>query len=113
MIRSRLPGAVSGRGVRRLPVGVDRRGQQVAALAVDQGRRTARAVWGAAADRPGARVDARPASAGEAAARTWLESANAHLDGARPIDVLQLSAPAPAPAPVLEALDAEACGGAA
>ncbi|RYE40553.1 MAG: DUF2384 domain-containing protein [Hyphomicrobiales bacterium] len=46
---------------------------------------------------------------GETAARTWLESANAYLDGARPLDVLQLSGPAP----VLEALDAEAWGGAA
>ena len=46
---------------------------------------------------------------GEAAARTWLESANVYLDGARPIDVLQLSGPAP----VLEALDAETWGGAA
>ncbi|NDV09191.1 DUF2384 domain-containing protein [Rhodococcus sp. IEGM 248] len=46
---------------------------------------------------------------GETAAHTWLESANAYLDGARPLDVLQLSGPAP----VLEALDAEAWGGAA
>ncbi|MGH3804820.1 MAG: antitoxin Xre/MbcA/ParS toxin-binding domain-containing protein, partial [Pseudonocardiaceae bacterium] len=46
---------------------------------------------------------------GETAARTWLESANTYLDGARPLEVLQLSGPAP----VLEALDAEAWGGAA
>ncbi|MDG3009612.1 DUF2384 domain-containing protein [Rhodococcus sp. D2-41] len=46
---------------------------------------------------------------GETAARTWLESANSHLDGGRPIDVLKLSGPAP----VLEALDAQAWGGAA
>jgi uncharacterized protein (DUF2384 family) len=45
---------------------------------------------------------------GEAAAATWLDSANSYLDGARPIDVLQLSGPAP----VLEALDAETWGGA-
>lgn len=46
---------------------------------------------------------------GETAARTWLESANSHLGGARPIDVLQLSGPAA----VLEALDAAAWGGSA
>lgn len=46
---------------------------------------------------------------GETAATTWLESANSYLDGARPIDVLQISGPAP----VLEALDAETWGGAA
>ncbi|WP_137725155.1 antitoxin Xre/MbcA/ParS toxin-binding domain-containing protein [Prescottella subtropica] len=46
---------------------------------------------------------------GEQAARTWLESANAHLAGARPIDVLHTCGPAP----VLEALDAETWGGAA
>jgi uncharacterized protein (DUF2384 family) len=46
---------------------------------------------------------------GAAAARTWLESANSYLEGARPIDVLRMSGPAP----VLEALDAEAWGGAA
>ncbi|HUH69542.1 MAG TPA: MbcA/ParS/Xre antitoxin family protein [Mycobacterium sp.] len=45
---------------------------------------------------------------GDAAAATWLESANSYLDGARPIDVLQISGAAP----VLEALDAEAWGGA-
>ncbi|MDV8070854.1 antitoxin Xre/MbcA/ParS toxin-binding domain-containing protein [Rhodococcus sp. IEGM 1366] len=46
---------------------------------------------------------------GETAARTWLESPNVYLDGARPIDVLQISGPAP----ILEALDAETWGGAA
>lgn len=46
---------------------------------------------------------------GETAARTWLESANVHLGGGRPIDVLQISGPSP----VLEALDAETWGGAA
>ncbi|MBZ4521877.1 DUF2384 domain-containing protein [Mycobacterium avium subsp. hominissuis] len=46
---------------------------------------------------------------GETAAVTWLVSANNYLDGARPLDVLQLSGPAP----VLEALDAETWGGAA
>jgi uncharacterized protein (DUF2384 family) len=45
---------------------------------------------------------------GPAAAATWLESSNSYLEGAHPIDVLQISGPAP----VLEALDAEACGGA-
>lgn len=45
---------------------------------------------------------------GEAAAATWLVSANGYLGGARPIDVLQMSGPAP----VLEALDAETWGGA-
>ena len=45
---------------------------------------------------------------GQAAATTWLHSANSYLDGARPIDVLQLSGAAP----VLEALDAETWGGA-
>lgn len=41
-------------------------------------------------------------------ATTWMSSANAHLDGARPIDVLALHGPGP----VLEALDAGAWGGA-
>lgn len=45
---------------------------------------------------------------GEAAAATWLNSANSYLQGARPIDVLQLAGPAP----VLDALDAETWGGA-
>ncbi len=43
---------------------------------------------------------------GETAAVTWLESANSHLDGARPIDVLQLAGPSS----VLDALDAETWG---
>jgi hypothetical protein len=46
---------------------------------------------------------------GDIAATTWLASANSYLDGARPIDVLQISGPAP----VLQALDAETWGGAA
>ena len=45
---------------------------------------------------------------GEAAARTWLVSANAYLGGARPVDVLELSGPVL----VLEALEAETWGGA-
>ena len=45
---------------------------------------------------------------GEAAAATWLDSANSYLNGARTMDVLQLSGAAP----VLEALDAETWGGA-
>ena len=46
---------------------------------------------------------------GEEAARIWLESANAFLSGARPLDVLLTDGPAR----VLEALDAEMWGGAA
>lgn len=46
---------------------------------------------------------------GETAAHTWLESPNAYLEGARPLDMLRRSGPAP----ILEALDAEAWGGAA
>ncbi|MDQ2737669.1 MAG: DUF2384 domain-containing protein [Actinomycetota bacterium] len=42
-------------------------------------------------------------------ATTWMSSANAHLDGARPIDVLALRGPGP----VLAALDSGAWGGAA
>ncbi len=42
-------------------------------------------------------------------AGVWMTSANAFLEGARPIDVLTLSGPGP----VLEALDAQAWGGAA
>ena len=45
----------------------------------------------------------------EPAATTWMVSANAHLEGARPIDVLA----AQGPGPVLTALDAGAWGGAA
>lgn len=45
----------------------------------------------------------------EPAATTWMISANAHLSGARPVDVLRLQGPGP----VLEALDAGAWGGAA
>ncbi|MCJ0907059.1 antitoxin Xre/MbcA/ParS toxin-binding domain-containing protein [Rhodococcus sp. ARC_M6] len=46
---------------------------------------------------------------GGAAARTWLESANVYLGGARPIDVIRVSGPAL----VLEALNGEMWGGAA
>jgi Protein of unknown function (DUF2384) len=46
---------------------------------------------------------------GETAAATWMVSSNSYLEGARPVDVLQLSGSAP----VLEALDAETWGGAA
>lgn len=45
----------------------------------------------------------------EPSADVWLTSANSHLGGARPIDVLVLSGPGP----VLEALDAQSWGGAA
>lgn len=45
----------------------------------------------------------------EPTAATWMTSANAHLGGARPVDVLTLRGPGP----VLEALDAETWGGAA
>jgi len=45
----------------------------------------------------------------EPAASVWLTSANAHLQGARPVDVLRLQGPGP----VLEALDASAWGSAA
>ena len=43
------------------------------------------------------------------AAATWMISANSHLGGARPADVLTLRGPGP----VLEALDAETWGSAA
>ncbi|MFT4398407.1 antitoxin Xre/MbcA/ParS toxin-binding domain-containing protein [Gordonia lacunae] len=46
---------------------------------------------------------------GPNAARIWLESPNAFLGGARPLDVLRLEGSAP----VLQALDAETWGGAA
>lgn len=45
----------------------------------------------------------------EPAASIWLTSANAYLEGARPVDVLRLQGPGPA----LEALDAVAWGSAA
>ena len=45
----------------------------------------------------------------EPAAVTWMTSANAHLGGARPVDVLRLRGPGP----VLEALDAGIWGSAA
>ena len=45
----------------------------------------------------------------EPAATNWMLGANAHLGGARPIDVLTTKGPGP----VLDALDAAAWGGAA
>lgn len=45
----------------------------------------------------------------EPAATTWLTSVNAHLGGARPVDVLRLRGPGP----VLDALDAATWGSAA
>lgn len=45
----------------------------------------------------------------EPASGVWMTSSNSHLAGARPIDVLTNVGPGP----VLEALDAEAWGGAA
>jgi uncharacterized protein (DUF2384 family) len=45
----------------------------------------------------------------EPAAKTWIVSANAHLEGARPIDMLA----ARGPGPVLDVLDTGAWGGAA
>lgn len=45
----------------------------------------------------------------EPSAGVWMTSANTHLDGARPIDVLALSGSGP----VLDALDAQTWGGAA
>lgn len=44
---------------------------------------------------------------GDDAAAAWMEGCNAHLGGARPIDVLTISGAEP----VLRALDAEAGGG--
>ncbi|MFD4366191.1 antitoxin Xre/MbcA/ParS toxin-binding domain-containing protein [Rhodococcus sp. NPDC058521] len=46
---------------------------------------------------------------GAEAAREWIESPNVFLEGARPIDVLQIDGPAR----VLESLDAETWGGGA
>lgn len=46
---------------------------------------------------------------GVEAAAIWLSSANAHLGGARPVDVARTAGTAP----VLAALDAEAWGGGA
>lgn len=72
--------------------GEERPGPRAAPMLIDLEHIVARArlVWGADA------------------AATWLDSANRYLDGARPIDVLQVSGPAP----VLEALDAETWGSA-
>lgn len=76
--------------------------------------------WASGAERPGpaaapALIDLEHVYSrarlvwGEEAARIWLESANAFLSGARPLDVLLTDGPAR----VLEALDAEMWGGAA
>ncbi len=76
--------------------------------------------WATGQERPGARVapqliDLEHVLArvrlvwDEPAATTWMISANAHLDGSRPVDVLALRGVGP----VLDALDAGAWGGAA
>lgn len=76
--------------------------------------------WAAGQERPGIRVaplliDLEHVLArvrlvwAEPAATTWMTSANAHLGGARPVDVLRLHGPGP----VLDALDVGAWGGAA
>ena len=76
--------------------------------------------WAAGQERPGIRVaplliDLEHVLArarlvwAEPAASTWMVSVNAHLGGARPVDVLRLSGPGP----VLDALDAGVWGGAA
>lgn len=76
--------------------------------------------WASGQERPGSRVaplliDLEHVVARvrliwpEPAATTWITSANAHLGGARPIDVLALSGPGS----VLSALDADAWGGSA
>lgn len=76
--------------------------------------------WASGAERPGAAaapllIDLEHVLArtrlvwAEPAATVWLTSANAHLGGARPVEVLRLQGPGP----VLEALDAAAWGAAA
>jgi len=76
--------------------------------------------WATGQERPGARlapllIDLEHVLArvrlvwAEPAATTWMTSANAYLDGSRPVDVLALRGVGP----VLEALDAGAWGGAA
>lgn len=76
--------------------------------------------WASGAERPGpaaapALIDLEHVYSrarlvwGEQTARIWLESTNAFLSGARPLDVLLTAGPAR----VLEALDAEMWGGAA
>lgn len=76
--------------------------------------------WATGQERPGARVaplliDLEHLLArvrlvwAEPAATTWLTSANAYLDGSRPVDALALRGVGP----VLDALDAGAWGGAA
>lgn len=76
--------------------------------------------WASGAERPG--VDTAPLLIdlehvlarvrlvwAEPAATTWMTSANAHLEGTRPVDALRLQGAGP----VLEALDAGAWGSAA
>lgn len=76
--------------------------------------------WATGQERPGARIaplliDLEHVLArvrlvwAEPAATTWLTSANAHLEGARPVDALTLRGVGP----VLDALDAGAWGSAA
>lgn len=76
--------------------------------------------WASGAERPGAAaapllIDLEHVLArtrlvwAEPVASVWLTSANAHLGGARPVEVLRLQGPGP----VLEALDAAAWGAAA
>ena len=73
--------------------------------------------WAAGSERPGARTAPLLIDLEHVLARVrlfwdgdsaliWMNSANAHLDGARPIDVLNLRGPGP----VLAALDAGAWG---
>ena len=84
---------VSASQTSRWAAGQERPGIQVAPLLIDLEHVLARArlVWA------------------EPAASTWMVSANAHLGGARPVDVLRLSGPGP----VLDALHAGVWGGAA
>jgi hypothetical protein len=73
--------------------------------------------WAAGRERPGADtaprlIDLEHVLArvrlvwGQPASTTWMTSANSHLGGARPVDVLALRGPSP----VLDALDADAWG---
>lgn len=84
---------VSASQTSRWAAGQERPGIQVAPLLIDLEHVLARArlVWA------------------EPAASTWMVSVNAHLGGARPVDVLRLNGPGP----VLDALDAGVWGGAA
>lgn len=84
---------VSASQTSRWAAGQERPGIQVAPLLIDLEHVLARVrlVWA------------------EPAATTWMTSTNAHLGGARPVDVLRLHGPGP----VLDALDVGAWGGAA